>query len=227
MHYAEYKQHDPALVREMIVTYPFSTIIVNGDEGPVTAQAPVTFRHGRDPAGAIEFHLALANAIAGSMTVGTPVTVLVQGPGAAISPSWFNASFPTKNSNRSRTAPTYNYVSLVLRGCLEHMDGPALQAQIQDLVLAHEPSSGWRFEELAPDLWESWRRLIQGYRMEITQFDLMAKLSTGDVPDDKSGVIAGLRTRALQDDHAIAMLLAGYDGTSASLQVLLRSMRAS
>jgi transcriptional regulator len=227
MHYAEYKQHDPALVREVILTYPFSTIIVNGDEGPVTAQAPLTFREGQQPAGAIEFHLALANESTRSLTPGTSVTVLIQGPGAAISPSWFKASFPEKNSNRSRTAPTYNYVSLVLRGHLEHMEDPALQTQIKDLVLAHEPSDGWRVEELAPDLWETWRSLIQGYRMEITKFDLIAKLSHGDVLEDKPGVIAGLRTRALQDDHAIAALLAGYDGTPASLRAQLKSMRSS
>lgn len=44
MHYAEYKHSDPALVREMVDSFPFATIIVNGLEGPVTAQAPITFR---------------------------------------------------------------------------------------------------------------------------------------------------------------------------------------
>lgn len=227
MHYAEYKQTDPSLVRDMVETFPFATFIVNGEEGPIVAQAPLTFRDGRAPAGALEFHLARVNPIAPSMTPGTPVTVLVQGPGAAISPSWFNASFPGPNPDRSRTAPTYNYVSLVLRGRLEFMSEEALQVQIADLVRAHEPQDGWRLEELAPQLWEGWRRAIQGYRLEIDAFDLTAKLSPGDVPGDRPGVVQGLRRRSLQDDKAMARLVANYDGTPASLRARLRSLRTT
>ncbi|RXT51189.1 hypothetical protein B6S44_21520 [Bosea sp. Tri-44] len=227
MHYAEYKHADPSLVHDMVETFPFATFMVNGDRGPMVAQAPLTFRDGRAAAGALEFHLARVNPIAPLMTPGTPVTILVQGPGAAISPSWFNASFQGANRDRSRTAPTYNYVSLVMRGRLEFMPDEALQAQIADLVLAHEPQDGWRLEELAPQLWEGWRRAIQGYRLEIDEFDLIAKLSHGDVPDDRPGVVEGLRSRALQDDHVIARLVAGYDGTPASLRAQLRALRTA
>ncbi|WP_207462218.1 FMN-binding negative transcriptional regulator [Azospirillum sp. SYSU D00513] len=225
MHYAEYKQTDPALVRAMVETFPFATITANGDEGPIVAQAPLTFRHGRNAADAVEFHLARANQIAASMTPGTPITVVVHGPGAAISPSWFTASFPGDKPDRSRTAPTYNYINLVIRGRVEFMDDDALQAQIGDLVLANEPADGWRLEELAPELWEGWRRHIQGYRLEIEYFDLTVKLSPPDEPADRPGVVDGLSKRALQDDEAIARLVGGYDGSSASLQALFRSFR--
>jgi transcriptional regulator len=227
MHYAEYKHADPSLVRDMVETFPFATIMVNGDDGPIVGQAPLTFRNGRDPAGAIEFHLARANRITASLLPGTPITVLVQGPGAAISPSWFTASFQGAQPDRSKTAPTYNYVSLVVRGRLEHMEDAALKVQIADLVLAHEPADGWRLGELSPELWEGWRRAIQGYRLEIDAFDLTAKLSQGDIPADKPGVVEGLNGRALQDDEVIAKLVDGYDGTPASLRALLRSLRSN
>ncbi len=138
MHYAEYKHSDPALVREMVETFPFATIMANGADGPAVAQAPITFRDGAAAAGAIEFHLARANPIAPLLAAGNPITVMVHGPGAHISPVWFTASFPELSSERSRTAPTYNYVSLVIGGRVEHKDDAALQVQIGDLVHANE-----------------------------------------------------------------------------------------
>lgn len=225
MHYAEYKHTDPDLIVALVDTFPFAAISVNGSEGPRIAHAPLTFRNGKFPAGAVEFHLAKANLIARDMKIGIPVTILVQGPGAAISPSWFTSSFPQIDSDRSRTAPTYNYVSLIMNGRLELMDDLALQTQIRDLVLASEPDGGWRTEELAPDLWQSWRKLIQGYRVEIDSFDLTAKLSPGEIPEDKAGVIQGLLERGVLADASMAHLLTGYNGTSQALVSLVRALK--
>lgn len=117
MHYAEYKHSDPALVREMVETFPFETIIENGPDGPdgpdgpVTAQAPITFRQGDNAAGAVEFHLA-------------------------------------------------------------------------------------------------------------------AKLSFGDVPGDRDGFVDGLRRRAIQDDHAMAMLVDGFAEGSALVMAGLRALHS-
>lgn len=225
MHYAEYKHTDPALIQALTETFPFAAISINGADAPRIAHAPLTFRAGKAPAGAVEFHLAKANPIARDMKVGVPVSLLVQGPGAAISPSWFTSSFPQPDSDRSRTAPTYNYISLIMHGRLEFMGDHALQLQIKDLVSASEPKDGWRTEELATDLWEGWRKLIQGYRLEIASFDMTVKLSHGDVPEDSHGVVEGLRARNVLADENMAHLISGYDGTSKSLQSLLRALK--
>ncbi len=225
MHYSEYKHTDPELIQTLTEIFPFAAISINGAEGPRIAHAPLTFRSGNTLAGALEFHLAKANPIASDMKIGVPVTILVQGPGAAISPSWFTSSFPNSNSDRSRTAPTYNYVSLIMHGRLAFLEDVALQRQIKHLVSASEPEGGWRTEELAVDLWQSWRKLIQGYRVEIAGFDMTVKLSHGDVPEDKRGVVEGLLERGVLADESMAHLVGGYDGTSKSLQSLLRSLK--
>jgi predicted FMN-binding regulatory protein PaiB len=227
MHYAQYKHADPSLVQDMVETFPFAMILVNGNEGPLVAQAPLTFRTGCSPAGAVEFHLALINPITEVMTPDIPILVSVQGPGAAISPSWFTASYGGAASDRSQTAPTYNYVSLHMRGRLEHMPDEALQTQIKDLVGAHEPKDGWRIEELDPRLWEAWRRMIRLYRVEVDSFDLTAKLSDGDSPGDRPGVVEGLRRRGVLDDADMATLVEGNDGTPTSLRSLLCALRSN
>ncbi|MBN6152198.1 FMN-binding negative transcriptional regulator [Xanthomonas sp. AmX2] len=224
MHYGEYKHRDPSLIREIVETFPFAAVMVNGPLGPRVALAPLTYRTGETENGAIQFHLALINPITPSMTEGTLITVLVQGPGSGISPSWYDKSFPTAGSDRSQTAPTYNYLSLVLQGELRHMDDATLQAQIATLVLAHEPSSGWQLDELAPNLWSEWRRQIRGFHFEIGQFDLTAKISQGDSPGDRSGVAAGLRDRGLLDDQSMARIVERYDGTPESLKAAIRSL---
>ena len=226
MHYAQYKHSDPALVREVVEAFPFAAVAVNSSDGPLAAHAPMTFRDGLRPAGAVEFHLAKINPTAALLAPGTPITVLFQGPGAAVSPTWFHASFPDSKSDRSRTAPTYSYLSLVIRGRLQFMDDKALQDQIADLVLSYEGEDGWRLEELAPDLWQGWRSTIQGYRLEIEHFDLTAKLDTGESPGDRPGIVEGLTARGLQDDTMVASLVRAYDGTPRSLGGLLRSLRA-
>lgn len=225
MHYAEYKVADPAVVRAVIETFPFAAIMANDSHGPKVAQAPLTYRSGREPAGAVEFHLAKANPVISLMVLGAPVTILVNGPGAPISPSWYAVSYPHRDSDRSRTAPTYNYLSLVIHGRLAFMSDADLRTQIHDLVAASEPADGWRTEELAPDLWSQWRQLIQGYRVEIERFDLTAKFSTGDTEGDKAGVIAGLNSRAVLADRSMAVLLNGYDGSPQSLREVVTSLQ--
>ena len=225
MHYAQYKHQDPALVGEILKTFPFAAILVNGVKWPAVAQAPMTFRNGATAAGAVEFHLAIANPIAGDLVRGAPITIHVHGFGTSISPAWYTASFPTPSSDRSRTAPTYSYLSLVLNGHLEHMDDKALQAQIATLVHEFESVKGWRLDELAPELWGPWRSAIQGYRMEIESFDITAKIDHGDTVGDKVGISAGLRKRSVLDDRVIARFVDEYDGSPASLTALLREFR--
>lgn len=226
-HYGEWKHKDPALVRDMVETFPFAMIMVNDEKSPAVAQAPLTFREGPAAAGAVEFHLATANPIYPLMVDGIDITISVQGPGAQVSPRWFTSSFKGDKPDRSRTAPTYNYLSLIIKGQLKLMDGAALQKQISDLVAVHERSDGWQMTELAPDLWQEWQALIQLYRIEVSQFDLTAKLSYGEVAEDRPGIVSGLRERSTLGDEAVARLLEDYDGTPESLQARIRSLQVA
>ncbi|MFA4938852.1 FMN-binding negative transcriptional regulator [Brevundimonas sp.] len=226
MHYAEYKQRDPSLVREMIETFPFAAILANGENGPLVAEAPVTFRSGPRPAGAVEFHLARVNPVGASLAEGAPVSLLFRGPDAAVSPSWFTGSFQGEAPDRSRAAPTYNYLSLVLRGRLQLLGDDALQSQIADLVTANEPKdNGWSLDELAPDLWTAWRGVIQLYRIEIDDFELTAKFTPGEIPADRPGVVEGLRRRASRHDVMVAHFMDGADGSAEALRTRLRALR--
>ncbi|WP_197435496.1 FMN-binding negative transcriptional regulator [Agrobacterium vitis] len=227
MHYAEFKMPDAGLLQTLIERFPFAMIAINGVANPIVAQAPLTFRQVGTSSGALEFHLASQNPITKSVKNGTVATIVVNGPNAHISPSWYISSFCDASADRSRTAPTWNYLSATLIGRLRQPTRVELEEQIADMVAAHESADGWRFAEIDPRIFASWCDMLIGYRMDIVSFDLTAKLSQNQARDDKPGIASGLRLRAGMADNAVAVLIQGFDGTPASVQTALANLQAT
>lgn len=224
MHYEHFKQRDPKVLKALVESFPFATITANGPDGPVVAHAPLTFKQGITANGMVEFHLAKENPIIPYMQNGTKLTVTVNGPSAPISPSWYTARFPSDKSDRSKTAPTYNYINANLSGSIQTMDTEHLTSQIGDLVAANEPDDGWNMQEIDPTTFDKWRGLIAGFRMPIESFDMTAKLSQEQNPANKSGIIAGLQKRGVPSDMAMAQMVEIFDGTPESLINALRTI---
>jgi len=217
MHYGHYKQRDIKALKALIESFPFATIAANAPDGPINAHAPLTFRQEAAGNGAVEFHLANENPIIPHLQNGVNITITVNGPGAHVSPNWYSASFPGDKPDRSKTAPTYNYIIADLRGPVKIMNMDGLTKQIRDLVAANEPVNGWRIQEIDPAIFEKWRNLITGFRVPIESFDMTAKLSQKQNPADKPGIIAGLKQRGALSDLAMAQIMEIYDGTPESL----------
>lgn len=217
MHYDHFKQRDPKVLKALIESFPFASITVNGPNGPVVAHAPLTFKQGITANGMVEFHLAKENPIIPYLQNGAKLTITVNGPSAPISPSWYTARFPGDKPDRSKTAPTYNYINANLCGSIQMMDTGNLTNQINDLVTANEPHDGWQMQEIDPATFEKWRGLIAGFRMPIESFDMTAKLSQEQNAADKPGIIAGLKKRGAPSDIAMAQMVDIFDGTPESL----------
>ncbi len=226
MHYAEFKQKDPDLLHSLIVSFPFATIAVNGTKRPIVAQAPLTLRDNGTANGELHFHIARQNPITNLIDDGTWSTIVVNGPSAHVSPSWYTGQFPEPNSDRSRAAPTYDYLAATIEGQLQRLDRPELEAQIADLVLAHEPAGGWQLRELDKTLYSTWCDMLVGYRLPITSFDLTAKLSQEQTRSDKPGIARGLRHRSGPNDGSMALLVENYDGTEQSIAMTLDALTA-
>lgn len=216
MHYAHFKQTDPRVLKAILQAFPFATISTNAMEIPAVAHAPLTFRED-NANGMVEFHLAKANSIITHLQNGTKLTIIINGPSAHISPSWYTARFSGNNPDRSNAAPTYNYINANLFGSVQMLDDIELTAQIKELVAANEPADGWKLEEIDHDIFNKWRNMIIGFRMPIESFDLTAKLSQEQNPVDKPGIIEGLRQRGKNSDIAMARIIERFDGTPESL----------
>jgi transcriptional regulator len=219
-----FKQHDPSVMRTLIETFPFAMIAINGEHGPLIAQAPLTFRPDIGKYGAVDFHLARENAFVAALDDGVETTIVVNGPQAHISPSWYTGRFAGPDPDRSHTAPTFNYVSAVLCGKIEILSEIELHRQVQDLVNDHEPADGWKFEEIDRQLFESWCKMLIGVRVEIESFDMTAKLSQDQAPADRVGITTGLLGRNAFADKAMATMVDRFDGSPETLvETLLRA----
>lgn len=219
MHYKQFKQDDPKLLKTLIEAFPFATIAANGDESPMVAYAPIMLN-----GNIIEFHLAKANVVTTHMKNGTKLTILINDIGAHISPSWYKTRFSGINPDRSKTAPTYDYINANLCGCAKIMHISQLQEHLKELVDTHEPVDGWKFDEIDTDIFNKWCENIIGFYMPIESFSITTKLSQEQNIADKDGIIAGLRNRGTFSDVALAKIIEIYDGTSKSLNSALKTL---
>ena len=208
-HYEKFRLRDPSVIARILAQWPFATLIANGPDWPVTAHAPLTLAEAQPAGGlgAVEFHLARANPAFPHLSRGTKAALVVLGPNAPVSPAWYRDRFPDPGSDRSRAAPTWNYLSLRLEGRLEPMPEAGLIRHIENLVAAHEGRDGWRIDEIAPDFFAGLRQHIQGFRLQIEAFDCIAKFSQDKGAKEAPHIVAGLRERGQGQDDAVANLV--------------------
>lgn len=114
--------------------------------------------------------------------------------------------FPDADSDRSRTAPTWNYLNLTLHGRLSPLLDAQLASHLSDLVSQSEGDAGWRIAEIDQKFFAGLRDHIMGFCVEIESFDCVAKFSQDKSAADRSGVVAGLRRRGIGQDASVADL---------------------
>lgn len=203
-HYENFRIDDPAIIPRIVSRWPFATIVANGPGWPVSAQTPLVMVDGQP---AVEFHLAKANPAMPMLQPGAKAVAILQGPSAHVSPSWYRGRFPTPDADRSRTAPTWDYLTLTLRGQLDVLTDEGLASHLADLVARHEAADGWHLAEIDPQFFAGLREHIRGFRLVIEGFDCIAKFSQDKNDQDISGVIAGLLARGQGQDRAVADLV--------------------
>lgn len=206
-HYQEFRQTDPEIISQVVDQWPFATITANGPDWPVVAQSPVVMPQ----PGYVEFHLANANPAMPQLSEGVHAVLVFQGPSAHVSPSWYRARFPGPDADRSRTAPTWDYLTLTLRGRLQIMEDAELTRHLGELVARHEGKQGWKLSEIDPAFFAGLRQHITGYRLGIEAFDCIAKLSQDQSAEDRKGIVAGLNARATGQDRALAGVISGFE----------------
>lgn len=214
-HYQEFRLDDPAVIARVIMRWPFAAIVANGPEWPVVAHAPLVLSKaagGREGFDAVEFHLAKINPALADLGDGIPVTLDVQGPSAHVSPAWYMGRFPNSDADRSRTAPTWDYLTLTMRGHLAVLSDAELAAHLADLVGQTEGENGWRISEIDPGFFTGLRSHILGYRVRIESFDCIAKFSQDKSDADIAGIIAGLCRRGRGQDRSVAELVGSLAG---------------
>jgi transcriptional regulator len=140
-------------------------------------------------------------------TVGE-VLVIVRGPDAYVSPSWY-----ASKAEHGRVVPTWDYVLAHVHGELVlHEDADWLAAHVTRLTEAHETGRAepWAVTDAPARFVAGQLRAIVGVEVRITRVEAKWKLSQNRPPADVDGVVAGLTA-----DGAV--------GTAAAVQAARRS----
>ena len=116
--------------------------------------------------------------------------VIVRGPDAYISPSWY----ATKREH-GRVVPTWNYLTAHVYGKLIiHDDVEWLEALVRRLTVNYESgrSHPWSVDDAPADYFAGQLRAIVGMEILIERIEAKAKLTQNRSAEDMAGAIAGL-----------------------------------
>jgi transcriptional regulator len=136
--------------------------------------------------------------------------VIVRGPDAYISPTWYE----TKREH-GRVVPTWNYTTAHVHGSLHVHDDPAwVEALVRRLTARHEDfhPKPWTVDDAPKPYIQGQLRAIVGLEVRITRIEAKLKLSQNRSDADVDGVIAGLEEVG-RPDVAQAMREAGRPAT--------------
>ena len=176
-----FRSEDRALLEALIDEIGFGMVFLTTPDGPRVAHTPLISTGD----GAVQFHLARGNALAGRLD-GAAALVTVNGPDGYISPRWY--------ANRD-TVPTWDYVALELEGRVRRMADEGLEAFLRTIIARHEARLGgtpWRAEEASAALWAALFRGIAGFELEVLAWRPTIKLSQKKSPEERAAIAAGL-----------------------------------
>ncbi|KRE52627.1 FMN-binding negative transcriptional regulator [Phycicoccus sp. Soil748] len=192
---------DEDAVRRMVAEAGAGELVTVGPDGyPAATRLPVLWT-----GDTVRAHFARANQHWRSITAGSPGLLVVGGPQAYVSPSWY-----ASKAEHGRVVPTWNYTTVHLTGRVRvHDDVDWLRDLVTALTDAHEGAREhpWAVTD-APDAYvDGQLRGIVGVELVVERVEGKAKLSQNRSEQDRAGVVEGLRTELSPAAHQVAELM--------------------
>ncbi len=196
-------ESDLPTLHALIRAHPLG-LLISADADDLQANPiPFLIDETAGPHGTLRAHVARANPQWQHLQYGAKALVVFQGSDAYVTPSWYE----TKKEH-GKVVPTWNYVSVQVRGTVKIMDDPAwLHSQLTTLTAQHEDgrSEAWSIDDAPAPYIEMQKRAIIGIEIEITEIAGKWKVSQNRSMPDRAGVAAGL---SQDGNNAMAALVA-------------------
>jgi transcriptional regulator len=178
--------HDEDEIRAMVAASASAWFVTVGDGGaPEATLLPIMWR-----GGTVIAHMAKANSQWKRIVPDARVLLIVPGPEAYISPSWYPAK-----AEHGKVVPTWNYTAVHLSGTVRvHEETDWVRAAVTELTDTHEQGRDhpWQVSD-APSVYiDGQLRGIVGLEITVDQVEGKAKLSQNRSEADQAGVVAGL-----------------------------------
>jgi transcriptional regulator len=193
-------------LRALVAHVRAGWLVTNGqDAAPSATYLPVIWRDNR-----VIAHFAKANPHWREIGPETPSLVIVTGPDAYVSPTWYAAK-----EEHGRVVPTWNYSAVHLTGLARVHDDPQwLLMAVKELTKEHERvrEAPWEVTDAPHSYIEGQLRGIVGVELTVSKIEGKAKLSQNRSRADREGVVAGLRQSGRPDERSVAHLMASALG---------------
>jgi transcriptional regulator len=188
---AHFEQSEIGVMHELIRAYPLATVVTQSSAGLNASHIPLHLLTNASPFGVLTGHVARANPIWSDLVKGQEVLAVFQGPDAYISPSWYATKQET-----GKVVPTWNYAAVHAYGTLRIIDDAAwLRSQLEMLTADHEAAFAepWKVEDAPADFTEKLIEAIVGIEISITRLEGKWKVSQNQPPQNRAGVVQGLK----------------------------------
>ena len=183
----------PDDVRELLAGNGVADLVTPTAAGLVATLLPFVHEPDTGPHGTLLGHVARNNPHWTAEPTGESL-VIVRGPDAYVSPSWY-----ATKAEHGRVVPTWNYVTAHVYGDLVVHDDPAWVAGVvRRLTERHEAESGggWSVDDAPGRFVAGQLRAIVGVAVRVTRIEAKLKLSQNRPAADVDGVVAGLMARS-------------------------------
>ena len=180
---------DDDAVTTLLEQHGAADLITRTDDGLAATLLPFVYVPGAGTRGALQGHVARNNDQWSRAAHGESL-VIVRGPDAYISPSWY-----ASKAEHGRVVPTWNYITAHVYGQLVVHDDPEwTEDLVRRLTDKHESrrEHPWAVDDAPRAYIEGQLRAIVGVELLITRIEAKAKLSQNRPAADIDGVITGL-----------------------------------
>jgi transcriptional regulator len=178
---------DDDAVHELLSRNRAADLVTSGRDGLQATMLPFVYDRER---GVLQGHFARNNDHWREID-GSEALVIVRGPDAYVTPSWY-----ASKAEHGRVVPTWNYVTAHVHGVVTiHDDTRWLSDLVRRLTDDHERrrDQPWSVDDAPEKFIEGQLRAIVGVEVAIARVEAKFKLSQNRPEADVDGVVSGLR----------------------------------
>jgi transcriptional regulator len=197
-HFAE---RELPVLQDIVETVRFGVLVICSD-GPLAAHIPFVLHRHEGRLGTLVAHVSARDPLARHLDGEHEALAIFSAPRAYISPRWCP----------SGGLPTYNFLAVHAYGRPRRLeDHDVVLGHLSELVQIHEErfSQPWSLASVADDYVDERLPHIAAFTLQIDALQGKRKLSQNRTPEDRQGIIGGLRERGGDDDLAIAEVMVG------------------
>jgi len=194
---ADYKEADTDAVLRFMRTYPFVTLVGTDASGSAVATHVPLLVKTQDRRFYFEGHVMRKTEHANAFEKNNDVLVVFTGPQCYVSAGWYGN--PLSGS-------TWNYMAVHAKGTLRVLEPPDLLRILEEITSLFEnnPSSPASFDKLPNEYVSGMAKAIFAFRIDVTSWDSVFKLSQDRNETDRRNVIEQLRKRGSGEDALVA-----------------------